>query len=187
MTAIVGNTDQLLHITVADTWLLRFRGLLGRPSPATSEGLLITRCKAVHTLGMAYPIDVVYLDRDYRVVAVAHSIRQGCFKVPSPSRRTGVTQVLELADREASRLGLQPGVQLYAASASGLVVIKGKTVHAVTRRLGQRIAAMRHRRAQAHLAAIVEDAWRKEASDIHLIASNGRAAITQRFEKGRTP
>lgn len=55
----------------ADRLLLRLRGLLGRRGLAPGEGLLITPCQGVHTLGMRFPIDVVYIGRDLRVVGVA--------------------------------------------------------------------------------------------------------------------
>ncbi|MEY2152294.1 DUF192 domain-containing protein [Rhodanobacter sp. 115] len=111
--ATVGNpVDVRLRISVAATLFERIRGLLGRPSPKRGEGLLIRKCKTVHTIGMAYPIDVVYLDRDWCVVGVAHSVRPGCVRAPTPPRRSGVVQVLELADREAAWIGLMPGSRL---------------------------------------------------------------------------
>ncbi len=48
--------------SVADTFLLRLRGLLGRKGLAPGEGLIINPCNAVHTLGMAFPIDVAFVD-----------------------------------------------------------------------------------------------------------------------------
>jgi uncharacterized membrane protein (UPF0127 family) len=42
----------------------RTRGLLGRPPLATGEGLLIDRCRMVHTMGMHYALDLVFLDAD---------------------------------------------------------------------------------------------------------------------------
>lgn len=120
LATIVDASRAPLRIRVADTWPRRVRGLLGRASPKAGEGLLITRCKSVHTLGMAYPIDIVYLDRDWRIVGVVHSVRPGCFRVATPPRRSGVTQVLELGDREAARLGLQTGMRLQSHGFSEL-------------------------------------------------------------------
>ncbi len=58
----------------ASSWR-RMRGLLGRPPLAAGEGLLIVPCQGVHTLGMAYPIDVVHLDRDGVVRKVLRAIK----------------------------------------------------------------------------------------------------------------
>jgi uncharacterized protein len=58
----------------ASSWR-RMRGLLGRPALAPGQGLLIRPCQGVHTLGMAYPIDVVHLDREHVVRKVLHGLR----------------------------------------------------------------------------------------------------------------
>jgi uncharacterized protein len=53
----------------------RMRGLLGRSPLAQGEGLLIVPCQGIHTLGMAYPIDVVHLDRQGVVRGVVRNIK----------------------------------------------------------------------------------------------------------------
>lgn len=54
----------------ADRWWTRLRGLLFRAplDRGGAEGLLITPCASVHTIGMRYPLDLVFLDRGQRVV-----------------------------------------------------------------------------------------------------------------------
>ena len=52
---------------VADTSAKRQKGLLGRDDLPAGEGLWIVPCEGVHTCGMRFPIDVVYLDRKKRV------------------------------------------------------------------------------------------------------------------------
>ena len=51
----------------ANAWE-RLRGLLGRPPLAAGQALLIDPCPSVHTLGMTYPLDLVFLDAHYRVL-----------------------------------------------------------------------------------------------------------------------
>jgi uncharacterized protein len=48
----------------------RLRGALGRPSPTPGWGLYLSPCAWVHTLGMRFPIDAVYIGRGGRVLAV---------------------------------------------------------------------------------------------------------------------
>ena len=48
---------------VADSAAKRNKGLLGREGLAPGGGLWICPCEAVHTFGMRFPIDLVYLDR----------------------------------------------------------------------------------------------------------------------------
>ena len=60
---------------VAEGFLARARGLIGRPPPPPGEGLLIPRCNAIHTFFMSYPIDATFLDGDGRVVKMVRNIR----------------------------------------------------------------------------------------------------------------
>jgi len=55
----------------------RLRGLLGRASLGPDAALLIERCGAVHTVGMRFAIDVVFLDSAWRITRVARSVRPG--------------------------------------------------------------------------------------------------------------
>jgi hypothetical protein len=52
---------------VADSGPKRNKGLLGRDRLARGEGLWIIPCEAVHTFGMRFPIDLVYLDRKRKI------------------------------------------------------------------------------------------------------------------------
>jgi uncharacterized membrane protein (UPF0127 family) len=60
------------HCVVRETWKAtnawdRMRGLLGRPRLETGQGMLIEPCAMVHTVGMRYALDLVFLDRQLRV------------------------------------------------------------------------------------------------------------------------
>jgi uncharacterized membrane protein (UPF0127 family) len=66
---------ELAHsVEVADRPVTRNKGLLGRDGLASGEGLWIVPCGAVHTFGMRFPIDLVYLDRRKRVRKVRSSV-----------------------------------------------------------------------------------------------------------------
>src|SRR5580658_4936423 len=64
-------------LAIADTHWTRLRGLLGVRSRdfRNGSGLWIVPCHGVHTLGMGFPIDVVYLDDALTVVHVQHDLR----------------------------------------------------------------------------------------------------------------
>jgi uncharacterized membrane protein (UPF0127 family) len=68
------------HAQLAERFWQRARGLLGRPPLTPGEGLILRPCKAVHTWGMGYPIDVAFLDRGGQVVASYDNV--------GPNRRT---------------------------------------------------------------------------------------------------
>jgi uncharacterized membrane protein (UPF0127 family) len=53
---------------LATSFWQRLRGLLGRPPLQEGEGLVLKGDKSIHTFFMGFPIDVVYLDREGRVV-----------------------------------------------------------------------------------------------------------------------
>jgi len=55
-------------VMIADGFFSRLKGLLGREGLLPGEGLWIIPCNSVHTFGMRFPIDVVFLDRDGKVL-----------------------------------------------------------------------------------------------------------------------
>jgi uncharacterized protein len=87
-------------LAVADTHWTRLRGLLGLRSSdfRNGSGLWIVPCHGVHTLGMGFPIDVVYLDRAMTVIHVQSDLRPWRF---APVR-TQAASVLELPFRTAA-------------------------------------------------------------------------------------
>jgi uncharacterized membrane protein (UPF0127 family) len=64
-------------VAVADRWWRRARGLLDRRSLEPGEGLLLVPCGSVHTLGMRFPIDVVFLDDEGFVVSTREGVGPG--------------------------------------------------------------------------------------------------------------
>jgi uncharacterized membrane protein (UPF0127 family) len=53
----------------------RNKGLLGRDSLAAEAAMIIAPCNAVHTFFMRFSIDVVFADRQGRVVKVCHHLK----------------------------------------------------------------------------------------------------------------
>ena len=91
----------------AGTMGARMRGLLGRKSLPEGEGLLIPRTGSIHTFFMAFPIDVVFLDREGRVKSVAPAVPRGRTRA-----HRGAKSVVELAAGEAARAGIAEGAKL---------------------------------------------------------------------------
>lgn len=58
------GTPLIPDVRGAFSWWHRLRGLLFRPPLAAdgSEALLLSPCSSIHTIGMAYPLDLVFLD-----------------------------------------------------------------------------------------------------------------------------
>ena len=92
---------------IADTFLSRLRGLLGRKELALDEGLLITPSWSVHTWFMPFPIDVVFLESDLTVLGMREAVK--------PWRVTGLRgarSVLELPAGACERRRIRPGDRL---------------------------------------------------------------------------
>src|SRR6478672_5819605 len=82
----------------------RTRGLLGRDGLKRGEGMLIDRAGSVHMFFMRFPIDVVFLDRNRKVVRIVHGLR--------PWRVAGARKAvaaLELPVGAAGEAGLEEG------------------------------------------------------------------------------
>jgi uncharacterized membrane protein (UPF0127 family) len=95
------------HAVIADHALRRLRGLLGRRALPAGEGLLLQPAPSVHTAFMRFPIDVIFLDRDLRVVKCVDDLRP--WRTAS-ARRARAT--LELATGEASAREIEVGDRL---------------------------------------------------------------------------
>jgi uncharacterized membrane protein (UPF0127 family) len=82
----------------------RMRGLLGRDGLDPGGGMLIDSAPSVHMFFMRFPIDVVFLDRDWKVVGIRHSLRP--WRVASARRAVAA---LELPAGTAAEIGLAEG------------------------------------------------------------------------------
>ena len=60
--------------TLAESACQKRRGLIGRDGLKPGEGLILPRCRQVHTIGMRFPIDVVFIDRRDEVVMTCRDL-----------------------------------------------------------------------------------------------------------------
>ncbi|NTV89550.1 MAG: DUF192 domain-containing protein [Clostridiales bacterium] len=63
------------NCSVADNFVSRFFGLMGKRSVAPGSGLLIEPCNSIHMFFMRFPIDAVFLDKNNKVVYICASIK----------------------------------------------------------------------------------------------------------------
>lgn len=75
------NTVLGSRVVLAATWWSRLRGFLGSHDPVPGEGILLMPCNGVHTYGMSFSIDVLFLDASGEVLKMVGSLR--------PWKRTG--------------------------------------------------------------------------------------------------
>ena len=84
-----------LNVTVANTPLMRLKGLLGKVRLRVDEGIWVVPSRGVHTIGVPFAIDLIYLDSDQHVILLIESF--GSFRI-GPVRRQ-CASVLELPTR----------------------------------------------------------------------------------------
>ena len=103
------DNNQLLlqHVMHTTNPLERMRGLLARPPLTQDQGLLIMPCSSVHTFGMRYPIDLVFLNKDWQIKKLVSALK--------PYRlawSTGASMVVEMMAGTLDKLKLTPGMIL---------------------------------------------------------------------------
>ena len=92
---------------VADDYFRRLIGLLGKTSnwAKLGRGIWIVPSRGVHSIGMLFPIDLVFLSKDKKVVHVEEHFRP--FRVSRVSLKA--TSVLELPVHTIYRSGTRVG------------------------------------------------------------------------------
>jgi uncharacterized protein len=100
---------------VADSYMRRLVGLLGKTKrwARLGAGLWIKPSRGVHTIGMLFPIDLIFLGKEKEVVEVEEFVRP--FRISRVSLKA--TSVLELPAHTIYRTGTKVGDQLEISSA----------------------------------------------------------------------
>ena len=98
---------------LADSYLTRLVGLLGKTRrwAQLGRGLWIVPSRGVHTIGMLFPIDLIFLGKDKEVVYTEEYVRP--FRISKVSLKA--TSVLELPPHTIYRSGTKIGDQLEIA------------------------------------------------------------------------
>ena len=92
---------------MADRPLRRMRGLLGRRELPAGDGIFLRPAPSIHTAFMRFPIDVVFVDRDLRVVKVVEEMPAWRMASSRQAR-----SALELAAGEVGCRGIAVGDRL---------------------------------------------------------------------------
>jgi uncharacterized membrane protein (UPF0127 family) len=80
-----GETMQLINVTngavlagviqIADDFITRLKGLIGRTGLGSDEALIIQPCKSVHTCFMSFPIDVIFLNEGLYILQTIENMQ----------------------------------------------------------------------------------------------------------------
>ena len=98
------------NVSVANSYFRRLVGLLGktRKWASAGRGLWIVPSHGIHTIGMLFPIDLIFLDREKNVVHLEEHVRP--FRISRVSLRS--YSVLELPAHTVFRTGTCVGDRL---------------------------------------------------------------------------
>lgn len=96
--------DQAIAATTSE---LRRQGLLKHTSLPEGEGLWIAPCEAVHTIGMKFPIDVLFLNKKRKVLKIRPAMPKWRFALCLRAH-----SVLELPAGMAEKTGTNVGDDL---------------------------------------------------------------------------
>jgi uncharacterized membrane protein (UPF0127 family) len=92
---------------VAKSALRRMRGLLGRDDLPADEAIYLRPASSVHTAFMRFPIDVVFVDRELRVLKVVPALAAW-----RTAACRGAKGAFELRAGTAAARGVAPGTKL---------------------------------------------------------------------------
>ena len=113
MTRLRMTRYQLIHapsgqsvaaVTRAGTWLAKGWGVLGRRSLPLGDGVWLPGVASVHTIGVRFALDLLFLDAELRTLRAAQDVPPGRLWVGT----RGAAHVLELGTGTLARLPLPP-------------------------------------------------------------------------------
>lgn len=92
-------------VEVAKTFWTRTCGLIPRKEILKGESLMIEPCCSVHTFFMRFPIDIIFVDRENKVIALYENVGRNKALPIHP----GAKYVIELCAGEISALNVEKG------------------------------------------------------------------------------
>ena len=98
----------MIKIEKADTFFKRLRGLIGKKNLPQGRGLMIVPCNSIHMLFMKFPIDAIFIDKNFVIKKIAANLPTWT----GISFCAGAWAVVEIRAGEVARLNLRVGQTL---------------------------------------------------------------------------
>jgi len=108
------------NIKIANTCISRLLGLLPKSYLGREDGLWILPCTSIHTVGMRFSIDVIFLDKNFKIIKLRKNLKP--FRFCFSFRNTH--SVLELSSGVIESCNLNCGDFLHITSSSVMPGIK---------------------------------------------------------------
>ncbi|MHC1721447.1 MAG: DUF192 domain-containing protein [Clostridiaceae bacterium] len=93
------------NVIVADTFLKRLKGLMFTKELPKQDSMLLKPCNEIHMFFMNYSLDVLYLDKNMKVVHIDEQLKPG--KIGKRVKES--ISVIELPDGRIKDAGLKVG------------------------------------------------------------------------------
>jgi len=103
------------RVEVADSVLSRLVGLLGRRSLNPDSGVWIVPGNSIHTIGMLFTIDVVLIDKNFRVVGLRELLRPFSVTLPNFSAESVLELPAHTIFKSHTEIGDQLVIERYKA------------------------------------------------------------------------
>lgn len=103
------NCEILQNLSVADSFWSRLVGLLGRKQLTVDDGMWFDRCNSIHTFGMRFSLDLIFLDPSMKVKALRKNVAPGRMTWPV----FGAKSVVEIASGSLETMKISIGDQLH--------------------------------------------------------------------------
>lgn len=102
-----GERTLIPRLWIARDFFSRFKGLMGRRGLPDDEAILFPKCNSIHTFFMRFPIDVVRVDANGKVIDVK-VVRPWRMMAPSLATK----HIIEMREARSRELGISTGTQL---------------------------------------------------------------------------
>ncbi len=111
---VTKNTPIVENVAEAKSFTSRIRGLIGRPTISEDETLWFDNCTSIHTCFMKFPIDVVFVSRDFKVKAIYETVQPWRLILPV----WGAKSVFEFKAGKVKQTQIHVGDQLHVVAAN---------------------------------------------------------------------
>ncbi len=103
------NRELVSQLHLAESFWSRLIGLLGRTHLNIDEGMFFDRCNSIHTFGMKFSLDLIFLDKAMKVTALKRDVAPGRMTWPVMKAKS----VVEVASGSLNKMNIQIGDQLH--------------------------------------------------------------------------
>ena len=70
----IRETGVSLRVDVAENFIDRFFGLMGKKNLPSGRGLFLAPCNSIHMFFMRFSIDAIYLDKNFKIKKIVRNL-----------------------------------------------------------------------------------------------------------------